>query len=92
MKKIVQRTKRFEKCFGKIVKKQQLLFLKKLDWFLVNEFDKRLTTHRLKGKRKNEYSFSVSDDVRAVYTKEVVKNKEIIVFTFIDIGTHSKVY
>ena len=85
MKKIVQRTRGFEKAFGK-------LFIKKLHIFIDDEFSPSLKTHRLKGKRKNEYSFSVTDDIRAIYTKRKEKEKEILIFTFIDVGAHSKVY
>ena len=92
MKKIVQRTRQFEKSFKKISKKQQLIFLEKLELFLTNEHDKILKTHRLKGKRNNEFSFSLSDDIRAIYTKEILSKKEVIVFTFINVGTHNKVY
>ncbi len=92
MKKIIQRTRRFEKSFGKLNVKTQKLFIKKLGIFIDDEHSSSLRTHKLKGKRKNEYAFSVTDDIRAIYEKRVRKGKEILVFTFVDIGGHSKVY
>lgn len=92
MKKIVQRTKRFEKAYIKLNKKIQHLFLQKLEIFLENENATALSTHRLKGKRSIEFSFSVTADIRAIYTKEIRDNKTILIFTFIDIGGHNKVY
>jgi mRNA-degrading endonuclease YafQ of YafQ-DinJ toxin-antitoxin module len=92
MKKIIQRTRRFEKHFKKLVPKTQLLFIKRLKWFIEDEYHHSLDTHRLKGKRKYELAFSVTDDIRAIYVKEERGNKTIIVFTFIDIGSHNKVY
>ena len=41
---------------------------------------------------KNEFEFSVTGEVRAVYRKQIKLNEEIIIFTFIDIGKHSQVY
>jgi len=65
---------------------------------LVNRFRQRLTllqsnpnspilkNHKLKGKMKNYFSFSISNNCRVVY-KQV--NNSIIL---IDIGTHNQVY
>lgn len=92
MRKLVKSSKKFEKAFSSFNQKQKKQFHTKLEIFLENEFDPRLRTHRLKGKRKNEFSFSVSDDIRAIYIKEIVNNQEIIIFTFIDIGSHNRVY
>jgi len=92
MKKIIQRTRKFEKSFVKLNRKTQKLFIKKLSLFIDDEYAPSLRTHKLKGKRKNEYAFSVTDDTRAIYEKTVKKQKEILIFKFVDIGTHSKVY
>lgn len=92
MKKIVQRNKRFEKAYTKLHKKIQHLFLKKLETFLENENAVDLNTHQLKGQRSAEFSFSITADIRAIYTKEIRDNKTVIIFTFIDIGGHNKVY
>lgn len=92
MKKIIKRTRGFEKSFAKLNAKTQKLFIKKLDIFIDDEFFPSLKTHKLKGKRKNEYAFSVTGDVRAVYEKRVEKENEILIFTFVDVGGHGKVY
>lgn len=92
MKKVVQRTKGFEKAFLKLQKKWRNKFIKQLELFLDDEFHPLLKTHELKGDRKGEWSFSVANNIRAIYRKEIVNEKTIIVFTFIDIGSHSKVY
>lgn len=92
MKKIIQRTRRFEKSFCKLNLNTKRLFIKKLDIFIDNEFDPSLRTHKLKGRRKNEYAFSVTYDIRAVYEKTVFKKEEIFIFKFVDIGGHNKVY
>ena len=92
MKKIIQRTRRFEKSFGKLNVKTQKLFIKKLGIFIDDEYASSLRTHELKGKRKNEYAFSITDDIRAIYEKQSSKGKEILIFKFADIGGHNKVY
>lgn len=92
MKKIIQRTRRFEKSFGKLNIKTQKLFIKKLEIFIDDEYFPSLRTHKLKGKRQDEYAFSITDDIRAIYEKRSQKEKEIMVFKFVDIGGHSKVY
>ena len=66
MKKIIQRTRRFEKSFGKLNEKTQKLFIKKLGIFIDDEYFPSLRTHKLKGKRQNEYAFSVTDNIRAI--------------------------
>ena len=92
MKKVVQRTKGFEKAFLKLQEKWQNKFIKLLELFLEDEFHPLLKTHELKGDRKGEWSFSVTNDIRAIYRKEIANGRTTIIFTFIDIGSHSKVY
>lgn len=92
MKKIIQRTKGFEKSFIKLHSKTQHLFIKKLSLFIDDEYAPSLRTHGLKGKQKGYYAFSVTSDIRAVYAKQTHKEKEVYIFTFVDIGGHNKVY
>ena len=92
MKKVIQRTKGFEKAFLKLQKKWRKKFIKQLEFFLEDEFHPLLKTHELKGTRKGEWSFSVGNDIRAIYRKETINERTMIIFTFIDIGLHSKVY
>ncbi len=92
MKKIIQRTRRFEKSFGKLNVKTQKIFIKKLGIFIDDEYASSLKTHKLKGKRKDGFAFSVTDDIRAIYGRRTQKGKVILIFTFLDIGGHNKVY
>lgn len=92
MNKRVQRTRRFEKRFKKLMPKIQKKFIVKLKVFLEDEFHSCLDTHKLKGKKKGEMAFSLTDDVRVVYKKEIIKGEELIIFTFIDVGGHNTVY
>lgn len=92
MKKIIQRTKRFEKMFVKLSKKLQNKFLEKLELFIDDEFNTSLDTHQLKGKQMNEWSFSLTGDYRVIYTKKVTEKRTLIVFTLIRVGTHNTVY
>lgn len=92
MKKVIQRTKGFEKAFVKLSSKWRQKFIKQLEIFLEDEFDARLKTHELQGARKGEWSFSLAYNIRAIYIKDTDKGKEVITFTFIDVGSHSKVY
>lgn len=92
MKKIIERTRRFEKSFGRLNIKTQKLFIKKLGLFIDNEYARSLRTHRLKGRHKNEYAFSVTDDIRAIYEKRFRNGKEVVIFKFVDIGGQNKVY
>ena len=92
MRKIVQRTRRFEKRFKKLVPKLQKKFISKLKLFLEDEFHPSLDTHRLKGKKRDEMAFSLTNDVRAIYKKKTDKREEVIIFTFVDVGTHNVVY
>ena len=92
MKKIIQRTRRFEKSFARLNFKTQKLFIKKLGIFIDDEYAISLRTHKLKGRGVGEYAFSVTDDIRAIYEKRSMKEMEIIIFMFVDIGGHNKVY
>jgi mRNA-degrading endonuclease YafQ of YafQ-DinJ toxin-antitoxin module len=92
MRKFIQRTKKFEKSFSRIPKNIQNRFIDKLTLFIENEFFPSLKTHPLKGDLQGHFSFSVTDDVRVVYKKRVYKDKEFIIFFFMDIGGHERVY
>lgn len=86
MNKIIQRTRRFEKSFGKLNVKTQKLFIKKLGIFVDDEYSPSLRTHKLKGKHQNEYAFSITDDIRAIYEKHSEEEKEILIFKFVKNG------
>jgi len=80
----------FKKVFCKSIKNNpslEELFWSKLTIFLKNPFDKRLRTHKLSGKLKDLWGFSVRYDIRVVFYFED-RNKCV----FVDIGTHNDVY
>ena len=62
-------------------------FWQKLEQFAVDPFDPSLKTHKLSGKLKEFWSFSVDSDGRVLFyfTEE---EKAV----FVDIGSHDEVY
>jgi len=83
----------FSSSFKKAFKKKQKnnppiekVFWEKVDIFLSDPFDQRLRTHKLSGKLKNLWSFSVAYDFRVIFHFE---GEQAI---FIDIGSHDEVY
>lgn len=52
-----------------------------------NPCDPKLKTHKLSGKLKNKYAFSVESNIRIIF-KFLSKNTVLL----IDIGTHDQVY
>jgi mRNA-degrading endonuclease YafQ of YafQ-DinJ toxin-antitoxin module len=61
--------------------------MKKLDLFSEDPFHPQLKTHKLSGKLKMLWSFSIGYDLRVVF--EFVTNNKVILE---DIGTHNEVY
>jgi len=59
----------------------------KLRLFQHNQANSILKDHMLKGSKKNFRSFSITGDIRVVYT-QVSKDHVIL----LDIGTHNQVY
>ena len=60
-----------------------------VELFILDAFDSRLKTHKLSGKLKNLWSFSVEYDLRVIFFFTKDQPKKAI---FIDIGTHDEVY
>ena len=52
--------------------------------FRIDPFSPRLKTHKLHGKLKNYYAFSINYKYRVIF--KLIKKGDIIVF--VDIGTH----
>ena len=81
----------FKKVFKKRVKATEIEkeFWVRLELFIDDPFDPRLKTHKLSGKLKDLWSFSIEYDLRVVFyfTKERPKKA-----VFVDIGTHDEVY
>lgn len=62
-------------------------FWERLEVFKNNPFDPTLRTHRLSGKLKHLWSFSIEYDLRVLF--QFVDDHRAV---FIDIGTHKEVY
>jgi proteic killer suppression protein len=80
----------FKRAFRKNIQKQPALqakFWNKVEIFKKNPFDECLRTHKLSGKLKELWSFSIEYDVRVIFYF-VEQDKAI----FIDIGSHDDVY
>lgn len=73
----------FARALNKLTSQIQQKFLEKEKVFLNNPFDERLKTHKLHGKYKNFWSFSISGSCRAIF--RFANNEEVV---FIDVGDH----
>jgi addiction module RelE/StbE family toxin len=62
-------------------------FWEKVEAFKNNPFDPKLRTHKLSGKLKDLWSFSIEHDLRVVF--RFVSDQKVL---FVDIGTHREVY
>lgn len=76
----------FKKSFRKLPPDIQKQTVKKKKIFQINPFAKSLKTHKLKGKLKNRWSFSVTYSHRILFN---FTGKDKVVFY--DIGNH-KIY
>ncbi len=81
----------FQKVFKKKVKSTELAaeFWDRLGLFINNPFDSKLKTHKLSGKLKDLWSFSIEYDLRVVFYFTKDKPRRAV---FVDIGTHDEVY
>ena len=82
----VKPSSRFKRSFAELPFNIQNLAVKKEAIFVRNPFDSHLKTHKLKGKMKGLWSFSVTYSYRIVF--EFIKKDQVI---FYDIGDH-KIY
>jgi len=82
----------FKKTFKKIMQKKPYLeakFWKKVEIFKNDPFNDTIKTHKLSGKLKDLWSFSIDYDNRVIfYFADDSKNKVV----FVDIGSHDVVY
>ncbi len=62
-------------------------FRTKLELFKNNPFEATLKTHKLSGKLKDYWSFSIEYDLRVIFY--FAAENDVV---FIDIGTHKEVY
>jgi addiction module RelE/StbE family toxin len=80
----------FKKAYKKRIKEQRELetrFWEKLKLFTHDPFDRSLRTHKLSGRLRDLWGFSVSYDLRVVFYF-VDETKAV----FVDIGKHEEVY
>jgi len=80
---------KFTRSYRKRIARDKQLCLRtrqRIDLFKSNPFHPILCCHLLQGEKFGFHSFSITGDVRIIYTIE--DN----VATFIDIGTHNQVY
>jgi mRNA-degrading endonuclease YafQ of YafQ-DinJ toxin-antitoxin module len=81
----------FRKVFNKRLKntESEREFWERLELFVADPFDAKLKTHKLSGKLKDLWGFSVGFNLRVVFYFTNNKPKKAI---FIDIGTQDEVY
>jgi len=81
----------FKKSFKKRIKSTvtETEFWLRLELFVNNPYENKLKTHKLSGKLKGLYSFSIDNNLRVVFyfTKD-----NPVKAIFVDIGTHDEVY
>ena len=82
--------KKFQKHYLKRVKYSKnlnIIFDEKVNLFVVDPNNKVLNNHKLIGKIRELYSFSVTGDIRIIY--QWIDSKRVL---FLDIGSHNQVY
>jgi addiction module RelE/StbE family toxin len=80
----------FKRALKSLIKKDpyaELIFQDKLTLFLINPYHPQLETHKLKGKLKSYFAFSIQYDLRVIFY--FASETEIV---FVNIGTHDEVY
>ena len=80
----------FKRAFKKRIKSNRTLekkFRDKLEQFQKNPFEPSLKTHKLSGKLKDLWSFTIEYDIRIIFY--FTDNNDAV---FIDIGSHDQVY
>jgi addiction module RelE/StbE family toxin len=81
-------TKSFKKSYKQLPANKKVQVDKVLLLFSKDPFKKSLRNHKLKGKLHKLRSISVSYDLRIIF---IAENGYVLV-TFLDVGTHAKVY
>ena len=80
----------FKRAFKKKIvgnPNREARFWERVEAFKNNPFDPQLRTHKLSGKLKDLWSFSIEYDLRVIFY--FVKDQRAL---FIDLGTHKEVY
>jgi addiction module RelE/StbE family toxin len=81
----------FKKAFNKRIKGSvsEIEFWNRLEIFISDPFNTKLKAHKLSGKLKGLWSFSIEQDIRVIFYFTKEKPKKVV---FVDIGTHNEVY
>jgi addiction module RelE/StbE family toxin len=81
----------FKKSFRKKIKGSPVedIFWKKTELFIADPYHLQLKTHKLSGKLKDLWSFSIEYDIRVVFYFTKDKPPRAVL---VDIGTHDEVY
>lgn len=80
----------FRRAFKKHIKGNtdlEVRFWQKLEQFTIEPFDSSLKTHKLSGKLKDFWSFSVDYDARVLFY--FTEDDQAV---FVDFGSHDEVY
>jgi mRNA-degrading endonuclease YafQ of YafQ-DinJ toxin-antitoxin module len=80
----------FKRAFNRRIKGNavsEARFWERLEVFRNNPFDQSLRTHKLSGRLKDLWSFSIEYDLRIVFS--FLEGDRAL---FVDIGTHDEVY
>lgn len=80
----------FKKAFKIKIKGRKNLedrFWKKVELFIKYPFDRKLRTHKLSGRLKELWSFTIEYDLRVIFY--FAEREKVI---FVDIGKHEEVY
>lgn len=76
-------TSDFRRSFRRLPGNIQELFARKEVWFKADAFDSRLRTHRLHGKLKGFWAYSISHQYRVLF--RFVNARTV---AYLDVGTH----
>ena len=88
MRKVIY-SKKFTKELSKFNRKQQLKANNKIEQFKTSLYDKQLKVHKLQGKYKDKWAFSIEYNLRVIYS---IEGNKIKLYTLEHIETHGKVY
>ncbi|MDP3799886.1 MAG: type II toxin-antitoxin system mRNA interferase toxin, RelE/StbE family [bacterium] len=80
---VIRFSSRFRQAYKSLPRFVKEKALEKENIFRKDPFDSRLNTHKLHGKYKNYWSFTVVGQYRIMFT---FNNKKFI--DFVDVGTH----
>jgi len=80
---LIRTSSRFRKSYKKLPKNIKDKVTKKERIFRTNPFDTRLDTHKLHGKYKEYWAFTIANQYRIIFAFI-----ESDIIDFIDIGTH----